>query len=69
MLVFKLSVEFQTEEARQDFMGWFCDGGGEDYFNGEGDYEIDYSKAFEAWGYRPHIDGDPVVKINTTPNL
>ena len=28
----ELKLNFETEELRENFIGWFCDGGGEDEF-------------------------------------
>jgi hypothetical protein len=57
----KLIIDFPTDEHRDDFLAWLCDGGGE-YIYMEGQtitqdtglpeiVEFDYSDCFKAWGY------------------
>jgi hypothetical protein len=61
MTTSKVIIEFPSLAARERFLGWLSDGGGEyDFFESEEthapseDVEIkrmDYSRAFPAWGY------------------
>jgi len=65
----KLTIEFPTDEDRDNFLSWFSDGGGESYYMDSLEdgstmchvNNIDYSRAFSAWGYDPKKHGDPVI--------
>jgi len=69
----KLIIEFPTEHARECFLTYLSDGGGEYNFMTYDEYlpedekhnirHFDYSKAFDAWGYKEEIHGpDKLVK-------
>lgn len=64
---FKAVFEFDSEEQRDDFLGWFCDGGGEDSYGLKYEYsgqsmpQYSYKKAFPAWGWDGK--GDPTVEV------
>lgn len=65
---YKLTFEFPSEEARDRFLGAFCDGGGEDviHMSYECDglnAQFDYKNAFPAWGWDGQ--GDPTVVVKT----
>lgn len=61
----KVIIEFPDEASAKRFLGWFSDGGGEyNFFESEEIHgedkpivEMDYKKAFPAWGYNPKKDG------------
>jgi len=63
-----LTIIFPAEESRNSFLSWLSDGGGEQQFfeaskthDKEPITEMDYTKAFVAWGYNEETDGQPVV--------
>lgn len=68
----KVIIEFPSLAARERFLGWLSDGGGEyDFMESEQHHapsketeirKFDYSRAFPAWGYNPVEHGlDKVV--------
>lgn len=65
---FKVVIEFPDAMARERFLGWLSDGGGEyNFFEYEDCHAgedgtpsikgMGYDKAFPAWGYDPMKDG------------
>ena len=53
-----VTFTFQTEELLRDFLGWFCDGGGEQGWMEDGPpwADFDYARCFPAWGWK---EGEP----------
>ena len=67
-MTYKLTFEFDSEDARDNFLGTFCDGGGEDTIhmgleNCGLNAQFDYKNAFPAWGWDGQ--GDPTVVVKT----
>jgi hypothetical protein len=69
----RVIIEFPTLNARERFLGWLSDGGGElAFFESEKIHapaqsvevnKMDYSRAFPAWGYNPVKHGPDKVVI------
>jgi hypothetical protein len=69
----RVIIEFPTLMARERFLGWLSDGGGEYAFmEGEEVHapspkeeinKFDYSRAFPAWGYNPVKHGPDKVVV------
>lgn len=65
----RVILDFETKEMATVFLGWLCDGAGEDMYRNSLESEgydaiFEYNKAFPAWGYNKQKDGpDRVVKI------
>lgn len=69
----KLIIEFPTLNARERFLGWLSDGGGEyQFFQSEEIHaptkaveinSMDYKRAFPAWGYDPIKHGKTKVVV------
>lgn len=69
----KVIIEFPSLNARERFLGWLSDGGGEyQFMEGEAVHapspateikEFDYSRAFPAWGYDPKKHGPNKVVV------
>jgi len=64
-----VTLEFPDESTRDSFMSWLSDGGGEYAYMEASRYHdippinnLDYSRAFRAWGYDKLKDGEPVIK-------
>lgn len=64
----RVVIEFPDEASAKSFLGWWSDGGGEQYFfEAEEIYakrekrkpinRFDYERAFPAWGYNPDKHG------------
>ena len=53
-----VTFTFETKEVLEDFLAWFCDGGGEQGWHSDGpEYpNFDYSRCFPAWGWK---EGEP----------
>jgi hypothetical protein len=69
----RVIIEFPTLNARERFLGWLSDGGGEyAFFESERTHapakaveinQMDYARAFPAWGYDPVKHGPDKVVI------
>jgi hypothetical protein len=61
----KLIIEFPTPEDVEEFLGYLCDGGGEQQFlQDELPLVFSYSRAFSDHGYDPRKHGvDRVVLV------
>lgn len=68
----RVIFEFANEDAAEDFLAWFSDGGGESSFMDGDPYaaeeserpciiRFDYKRAFSAWGYDPAKHGPDLV--------
>ncbi|MCV0439875.1 MAG: hypothetical protein K5880_14845 [Hydrogenophaga sp.] len=65
---YKLTLEFDSEEARDAVLGFFSDGGGEDGAHTTLemcglDAQFCYKNAFPAWGWDGQ--GDPTIVVKT----
>lgn len=73
----RVVFEFPDEVTAKAFLGWFCDGGGEEIFFESEEHRaerdkrkavrrFDYERAYPAWGYKPEVHGpDFTVKAET----
>jgi hypothetical protein len=72
----KLIIEFPNDLARESFLAWLADGGGEqEFFQSEEIHceegrdainSMDYKLAFPAWGWDPAKHGPDKVVVAQT---